>query len=79
MTEIQILENLTAYFAKELNAKDLGPDDPLLSSGLLDSLAIVKLLSYVEEEFDVEISDADFDPDNFESLSTIAKLVASPN
>lgn len=79
MTEVQILETLTAYFAKELGAKELGADDSLLSSGLLDSLAIVKLLSFVEEEFDVEISDADFDPENFETLSSITKLIANPS
>lgn len=78
VTEVQILQNLTTYFAEELGAKDLGGDDSLLSSGVLDSLAIVKLLSFVEEEFDVEISDADFDPENFETLNTIAKLIASP-
>ena len=79
MTEVQILQALTTYFADELGAKDLGGDDSLLSSGVLDSLAIVKLLSFVEEEFDVEISDADFDPENFETLNTIAKLIANPS
>jgi acyl carrier protein len=79
VTEVQILQTLTAYFSKELGAKDLGADDSLLTSGMLDSLAIVKLLSFVEEEFDVEISDADFDPENFETLTSITKLIASPN
>lgn len=75
MTEIQVVESLKAYFAKEQGAKDLGPDDSLLQSGVLDSLAIVKLLSFIEEEFDVEIDDADFDPENFENLRTIARLI----
>ncbi len=79
VTEVQILETLTSYFADELGAKGLGGDDSLLSSGVLDSLAIVRLLSFVEEEFDVEISDADFDPENFETLNTITKLIASPS
>ena len=77
MTDVQILETLTNYFSDELGAKDLGGDDSLLSSGILDSLAIVKLLSFVEDEFDVEIADADFDPENFETLNTITKLIAS--
>ncbi len=77
MTEIQILDRLKSYFDKEQGASDLGPDDSLLQSGILDSLAIVKLLSFIEEEFDVEVSDADFDPENFENLRSIAKLVTS--
>ena len=79
VTEVQILQSLTGYFSDELGAKDLASDDSLLSSGVLDSLAIVKLLSFIEEEFDVEIADADFDPENFETLKTIAKLIVSPS
>lgn len=77
MTDVQAIEHLQAYFAKEVGAKNLGPNDGLLSTGLLDSLAIVKLLSYLEDEFDVEIDDADFDPENFETIGSIAKLIAT--
>lgn len=73
----QILKTLTEYFIKEKSLTDLNPDDSLLTSGILDSLAIVKLLAFLEEEFDVEIDDADFDPDNFESLTAITSLVAA--
>ena len=79
VTDVQAIEHLQAYFAKEQGAKNLAPDDGLLSSGLLDSLAIVKLLSYLEEEFDVEIDDADFDPENFETISSIAALISTPS
>ena len=77
MTDVQAIEHLQAYFAKEQGGKNLAPDDGLLSSGLLDSLAIVKLLSHLEEEFDVEIDDADFDPENFETIASIAALISS--
>lgn len=77
MTNVQILETLQAYFAKEQNAKDLKVDTPLLTSGLLDSLGIVKLLSFIEDEFDTEIDDSDFDPENFETLASIAKLITT--
>lgn len=77
MTDVQILETLQKYFAKDLNANELNADSPLLTSGLLDSLGIVKLLSFIEDEFDAEIDDADFDPENFETLSTITKLISS--
>ncbi|MCP4447015.1 MAG: hypothetical protein GY811_16950 [Myxococcales bacterium] len=77
-TEVQAIEHLQAYFAKEQGAKNLGPEDDLLSSGLLDSLAIVKLLSYLEGDLNIEIDDADFDPENFETIGSIATLIATP-
>lgn len=55
----------------------LGDTDPLLSSGLLDSIAIVKLLAFLESEFDIVFSDTEFDPVNFESIETISALVDS--
>lgn len=79
VTDVQAIEHLQAYFAKEQGAKHLGPNDALLTSGLLDSLAIVKLLSYLEDEFDVAIDDADFDPENFESIGAIAALISKPS
>lgn len=55
--------------------RDLADDESLLAAGILDSLAVVKLVAYIEDEFDVEIPDSDFDPDNFESVSAIKDLV----
>ena len=54
----------------------LANDHPLLASGLLDSLSIVQLVAFIEAEFAVTIQDVDFDPENFETIDTIAELIA---
>ena len=73
MTTTQILAE---YFASQSEkAKGLGPDDSLLERGLLDSMAIVKLISFLEDRFGVQLSDDEFDPDNFETLNAISALV----
>ncbi len=69
-------DKLREHFRRESsNDQTLTDNEPLLTSGFLDSIAIVKLLTYIEQEFDVEISDADFDPDNFETIEAIATLI----
>ena len=69
-------DKLREHFRRESsNDQTLTDNEPLLTSGFLDSIAIVKLLTYIEQEFDVEISDADFDPDNFETIDAIAMLI----
>ena len=69
-------DKLREHFRRESsNDQTLTDNEPLLTSGFLDSIAIVKLLTYIEQEFDVEISDADFDPDNFETIDTIVTLI----
>ncbi len=61
------------FYDKDL--KDLGPDDSLLSKGLLDSLSILKTVTFCEEQFGITIPDEEVLPDHFESVRAIAKLV----
>jgi acyl carrier protein len=69
-------EILKGYFSeKNDKARDLGPTDSLLERGLLDSMALVKLIAFLEERFGIVLGDDEFDPDNFETLDAIAKLI----
>jgi len=69
-------QKISEYIRKEIaNGREVSKDESLLAAGILDSLAVVKLVAYVEAEFDVEIPDSDFDPDNFESVATITELI----
>ena len=61
------------FYDKDL--KDLGPDDSLLARGLLDSMSILKTVTFCEEQFGIAIPDEDVLPDHFESVRAIAKLV----
>ena len=49
----------------------------LFEEGILDSLGLISLLSYVEKELGVDIRDADFKVSNFSTVKNIAKLVAA--
>ena len=69
-------ERLREYFQKYSHGNEpLDDDTPLLTSGLLDSLAIVKLLEFLDKEFGVSVGDVDFDPENFESVAAICALI----
>jgi acyl carrier protein len=50
--------------------------DPL-ADGLLDSLALEQLISFLEESFGMEITDEDTVEENFESLDAVTRLVES--
>lgn len=74
-TEAAIHEYLTTEIFYDKDLADLGPGDSLIDRGLLDSLAILKMVTFCEEEFGVTIPDTDVVPDHFETVSAIAKLV----
>ena len=54
-------------------------DTPLLESGVLDSLGILDVVSFLESEFSILISDEDLVPDNFQTLKTISAFVLKRN
>lgn len=47
----------------------------LVEEGIVDSLAILTLIAYVEKEFGAKIKPADVVVENFESVGAIARLV----
>ncbi|USX53388.1 acyl carrier protein [Lentzea sp. HUAS12] len=51
-------------------------DRPLISGGVLDSIAAVQMVDFVERTFGVEVSDEDLELVNFDSVRGLADLVA---
>ena len=74
-TESAIREFLVTEVLYDRDVKDLKPEDPLIARGLLDSLSILKTVTFCEERFGVSIPDQDVLPDHFESVQAIAALV----
>lgn len=72
-------ETLRHYIFGELasdkNIEDWEDDQSLLEGGVIDSLAILKLLSFIEEKFSITLSDDDFVPENFETINCLCDLI----
>ena len=65
---------LSRYLPGE-SAENLRDDTPLRSSGILDSLATLSLISFLEEQFKIEVEAHETDVDNFDRIEDIAALV----
>jgi acyl carrier protein len=74
-TEAAIRQFLVEDVFYDRDLKHLGPDDSLLQRGLLDSMSILKTVTFCEEQFGITIPDEDVLPDHFESVRAIARLV----
>jgi len=55
--------------------KDISNDESLLNSGLIDSVGIFELVSFLEKEFNIEIGDEEVIPENFETINNIVELI----
>jgi acyl carrier protein len=78
MQRTTIIEQLKIYIGRTiLEGKDIGLDEttPLLEWGIINSLEMVKLLSFIREQFAVDITPDKLIPDYFANLATLADLV----
>jgi acyl carrier protein len=57
------------------DARNLSDETELKESGILDSLSTLKLVTFLEERFNVELEASDLDTANLSSVATIAALV----
>ncbi len=55
--------------------RDIGDEDPLLRTGIIDSLGILEVVVFIESEFGITIADEDLVPEGFESIATMARFV----
>ncbi|HEX6804479.1 MAG TPA: acyl carrier protein [Terriglobales bacterium] len=71
-----IEEKIRGYIFKQypaLEAKGLGDND--LLAGVLDSLAVLGVVGFIEPEFSIELTASDLTDENFETIASIARLV----
>lgn len=73
----QILEFLTAELDRSGRPAVVAPDVPLLDSGLLDSVTLMRLIAYLEETFAVALPADQIVPEHFATVDSIAALVDS--
>lgn len=72
---IKLVEFVKKDLARGKGITDLSETDDLVEAEVMDSLGIMKLILFLEETFDVKISDDDLTLENFSSIQTIYSLV----
>ncbi len=75
-----MIEQLSAFLAEKIlkqpNRK-IAADEPLISSGLIDSFSLMDVALYVEDTFGVRIEDTELNADTFDTLTQLAALIES--
>ncbi len=78
MSDPQIRAALRAYLTQEiLHDPDypLGDDEPLISSGLIDSFSLVDIALWVEHTYGVRLDDNQLNADHFDSVAQLADYI----
>lgn len=65
-------QDLIAFLRDDMNIEDsIAPETELFSTGLLDSIAMMNLIAFIEERGKIEVRPADVTLENFDTIQRI--------
>jgi acyl carrier protein len=81
--DLETVEQMTAavkgYILKEFlpgeNPDELTDVTPLISGGILDSLATLKLVAFIEERYKIEVQAYEVDVEHLDRIADIVALI----
>ncbi len=74
----QVIEAVRGFLSEKLripDAQSIAADLPLLQKGVIDSLELLQVATFLEKTFEIPVDDTDVVPSNFRSLATMAAFV----
>ena len=74
MTET-IINHIKSQLSDDLKDQELGIHEDLLGSGILDSLGMMRLIFFIEEEFSIKVPPEDMTIENFLTVENIGNYL----
>jgi acyl carrier protein len=68
MTDQQAAKNAVREAMTEIVGRKVKDNEAVISSGLIDSLAVLKLISKMEQKLGIRIPPHDLQPDDFDTI-----------
>jgi len=75
-----VIQQLSAFIRTSILKQPnrvIGPGEPLISSGVIDSFSLMDLALFVEDTFGVRIEDTELNAETFDNLTQLASLIES--
>jgi acyl carrier protein len=66
---------VVSEFLREHGVNTVDPHDDLLSSGVIDSMGVMELVAFIQEDLGVQVDDEDIVAENFRTLRALTDLV----
>jgi acyl carrier protein len=75
--EAVINDYISRELVQDATLLPLGNATPLLETGVLDSLGLLRLVTFVQERFGIVVDDVDLVPEHFASVDAICAYLRS--
>ena len=76
----EIISQLATFIATDILKqpdRSIAPEEPLISSGLIDSFSLMDVALFVEDSYGVRIEDTELNAETFDNLTQLAALIES--
>jgi acyl carrier protein len=76
----EIINPIAKFIAEKIlkqPSKNISADEPLISSGLIDSFSLMDLALFIEDTFGVRVEDTELNAETFDNLTQLAALISS--
>ena len=74
-TTAKIKQFIVDEFMPDVPVEDLDDDFDLLTGGVVDSLGLLKVVAWLEDEFDIGVGGSELGPDSFRTVAAIKAFV----
>jgi len=78
-SQTEIEQELRSFIAEELlygsDQRSIAADQSLQESGVIDSMGMLRLVTFIEETFAIEVLDGEIIPEHFATLGDIISFI----
>ena len=73
----QIQQSVRAFIQNDLkrDVKGVSDSESLLEAGVVDSLAVLSLIQFIEKQYGMTVAEDEMMPENFDTIEAIAAFV----
>ncbi len=75
MSTMDAKRSIRSFITDNFFVDEFADEDSFLNTGIVDSLGLLQLVGFVEEEFGITVADTELVPDNLDSVTRVATFV----
>ena len=71
----QAKEKLRAFLGRHIGGRVIADDQPIFSSGFVNSMFAMQIILFLEKNFHIAIGDDDLELKNFQTINAMVELI----
>jgi acyl carrier protein len=68
-------DQIRRFLAASFFVDDIAADASFLETGVIDSTGVLELVTFVEDEFSIDVLDDDLRPENLDSIARLLSFI----